>query len=302
MKRNGSSQLLIAAFTAISSLFTGSKIAPKAQTGRRLPVVLIVVEPSHGDTSRKELKAAVKTLRQRFPGHEVTLEAAGSDGASAELPAVHIRGTLMGTNEALIARATTPGGVRFLMTATEQDASALSIDLEQERSKANAYLLSNMTRTVDHYNALSRAEGGSPDRIMFASEQKDAGFALVPLFVETKKKWRFDENDLNHSYVSVDPSGQPALGFEIAESRQDDFEAFTVQHQGERLAIVIGTRIVTRPRLSAPLRKGGVITGGALAFSVLEAQALAQTMSAPRLEIPLKLVGIGRTNVTRRGR
>ena len=86
-------------------------------------------------------------------------------------------------------------------------------------------------------------------------------------------------------FPSYDEYGFPAVGFEIALLRQNDFEAFTTEHEGARMAIVIDNEIVTDPVLNSPLSSGGIITGGSFGFTQAEVTSLVQVINSGSLDL-----------------
>lgn len=296
MERTGWLHILIAIFTAIGTLFTGGRGDPaNAQAGapaQRAPVVMIFVEPSSGKMEQRELDAAVKTLQARFPKAAVLAD----DVTGFSTPSITIQGDLEGDDATLEWLATTTGGFRLLITASEEDANELSVDLAEEKARVDAFLAADEARRVGDYNALSPEEGGSPERLVFGTQKQEGGTATVPLIVESNAKWRLDERAISRTFVSVDQSDRPALGFDVDPERQADFEAFTTEHEGQQLAILVGDRILTRPTLNAPLSTGGIITGGGHEFAYDEVSMLHRVLSAPKLESKLQVFIVSRTN------
>lgn len=291
METTGWLHLLIALFASIGSLFTGGRGAPAQQASAvEAPIVRMMVTPKGGTLPEEELRAMMETLGLRFPGAEVRAER--PDEASPL--AIYIEGELEGDDETLERLATSVGGMRILMTAYEEDAKELSVDLGKERERIDAFLAADGARGVDDYNALSPSEGGSPDRLVFAMQRQETGSSAVALIVESDAKWRFDETAISRTFISSDQNGRPALGFDVHPDRQKDFEAFTAQHEGQQLALLVGDRILTRPNLNSPLRTGGIITGGGHGFGYGEVESLHRILSAPKLRSKLVVSQISR--------
>ena len=240
MERRGFLHVLIAVFTAIGTLFTGGRGAPSAEVDS----VSIMVEPRQEGRSEKELDAAVEVLRKRFPEAKVS-RSAYIDEIEIDLrapidpllrPAILIEGKLNGTDQELSDLATMTGGIMMLLVAGEQDAQELGVNLAEERARVEAFLSADKARTIGDYNALPKTEGGSPAGIVFALAEEET--LPVALRLEANPKWQFDERSLGKTYVTRDPRDHPALGFDVATSRQADFEAFTTHSVGRQLAIV----------------------------------------------------------------
>ena len=291
MERTGWLHLLIALFASIGSLLTGGRGAPVQQaSAAEAPIVRMMVTPKGGALSEEEVDAAIETLRLRFPGAEVKAERPDE----AAPPTITIEGDLEGNDETLEQLATSAGGMRMLMTAYGEDAKELSVDLDKERERVEAFLAADGTRGVDDYNALLPGEGGSPERLVFAMQRQEGGSSAVALVVESEAKWRFDESAISRTFISSDHNRRPALGFDVHPDRQKDFEAFTAQHEGQQLALLVGDRILTRPNLNSPLRTGGIITGGGHGFGHGEVDSLHRILSAPKLRSKLVVSQISR--------
>lgn len=290
MEQTGFLHVLIGIFTAIGSLFTGGRGAPQEVAAPPAQVAVITLDVDSSATTDEELDAAIATLESRFPGAEVTARAATAETKRR----IVIDGAVDSGDESLEELATSIGGFQMLMTASSEDASELSVDLAEERARVTAFLAADSKCSLEDYNALTPENGGSPERLVFGMEGTDSGFVPVALCVESQETWRFDQDALDRSFASFDMNGRHALGFDVTPSRQTHFEAFTTQHEGEQMALLVGTRIITRPNLNSPLRSGGIITGGANGFTLEEVQSLSALMSAPKLKAKLTLRSIGR--------
>lgn len=108
---------------------------------------------------------------------------------------------------------------------------------------------------------------------------------LIALVVEENEDWLFSGGDFPRVFPSYDEYGFPAVGFDIALLRQNDFEAFTTEHESEQMAIVIDNEIVTDPVLNSPLSSGGIITGGSFGFKQSEVNDLVQVINSGSLDL-----------------
>ena len=108
---------------------------------------------------------------------------------------------------------------------------------------------------------------------------------LVALVVEENEDWLFSGTDFSRVFPSFEQNGFPAVGFDIALLRQNDFEAFTTEHVDEQMAIVVDNEIVTDPVLNSPLSSGGIITGGSYGFKQAEVNDLVQVINSGSLDL-----------------
>ena len=290
MERTGFIHVLISIFTAIGSLFTGGSGAPKQVVEPAAQVAVLSLDVrSHGATNQ-ELDAAIAALEARFPAAQVTLQ----DAVPGTKRRIVIDGAQDSGDASLTGLATKPGGFRLLMMATQEDALELSVDLADEKARAVDFLAASELLTIDDYNRLTPEGGGSPNRLVFAMPPQEAGSGPVALCSELQEKWQFDQDAMTRFFPTHDRGGYPVVGFEVAPDRQDDFEAFTKHHEGEQMAILVGSEIATMPYISSPLRAGGIITSGSSSFSQQAVAALCSLLSGPKLAIQLSLRSIER--------
>jgi len=102
----------------------------------------------------------------------------------------------------------------------------------------------------------------------------------------------FTNEDLKQTYVTVDQSGAPAIGFTIRTDRAEAFGEFTETNVHRQLAIVLDGRVHTAPTLEGRIDKQGVIHGGGAGFTSDEVKELRLALSTPSLPCELTFEGI----------
>ena len=183
------------------------------------------------------------------------------------------------------------GRLEVMMHASTLDAAG-TYDLAVETDKAREWATANPVAKISEYNGMLAAENaGQPlSRLRFFPEQdqgadRTLAERLVALVVEENEDWLFSGGDFPRVFPSYDEYGAPAVGFDIALLRQNDFEAFTTEHEGEQMAIVIDNEIVTDPQLNSPLSSGGIITGGTFGFTQAQVTDLVQVINSGSLDL-----------------
>lgn len=185
------------------------------------------------------------------------------------------------------------GRLDVMMHASTLDAAG-TYDLAVETEKAREWALANPVAKITEYNnKLITENPGQPlARLRFFPKREVDGAAetpmadrLIALVVEENEDWLFSGGDFPRVFPSYDEYGFPAVGFDIALLRQNDFEAFTTEHESEQMAIVIDNEIVTDPVLNSPLSSGGIITGGPFGFKQSEVNDLVQVINSGSLDL-----------------
>lgn len=200
------------------------------------------------------------------------------------------------------ARIENTGRMEVMMHAQDSDlrgaAGAPAVaDLAEEMVKAKAWLTANPNAGIREYNL--QLETQNPDtalgRLRFFPRQRRSDSAestpiadrLVAVIVEDKPRWHFSGADFKRVFSTYDESGFPAVGFDIAVNRYEDFGSFTEVHseQKEQMAIIVDDEIVTDPTLNTPLYRGGQITGGAFGFTQEEVDLLVSSINSGSLNV-----------------
>ena len=185
------------------------------------------------------------------------------------------------------------GRMEVMMHAESLDAAG-TYDLAVETDKAREWANENPVAKISEYNnRLAADHAGQPlGRLRFFPSREDGANVgqsvadrLVALVVEENEDWLFSGSDFPRVFPSYDEMGFPAVGFEIALLRHNDFEAFTTEHEGQQMAIVIDNEIVTDPVLNQPLSSGGIITGGTFGFTQTQVNDLVQVINSGSLDL-----------------
>lgn len=246
----------------------------------------------------------IVTITQRSPGDEKAVVVSGYSMRGVEL----LEGAAMpviAENTPIKLEASDPwralientGRMVVLMVAEEgnlaADGDRIS-DLSTELDKAKAWMAENPNVEISEYNDKLAAENvDSPvGRLRFfpsAEREGNAGASTVDrlraLIVQTNPDWQFSGSDFTRIFGAYDDKGLPAVGFDIATNRHNDFEAFTTEYTKKEMAIVVDGEIVTAPSLNDPLRRGGQITGGRFGFKQEEVNELVKAINSGSLNV-----------------
>ncbi|MGH2537810.1 MAG: protein translocase subunit SecD [Candidatus Promineifilaceae bacterium] len=91
---------------------------------------------------------------------------------------------------------------------------------------------------------------------------------------------------LQSASATSDQFNQYFVSFELTEGAADRFEAYTREHLGEFLTIVLDKQVVSSPQINGVIREAGEISGQ---FTLEEAQQLALQLRYGSLPIPLRI-------------
>lgn len=172
--------------------------------------------------------------------------------------------------------------LRIEATPADLVSGAERFDLQAEYESAREWLAQHPDADVRAYNALLHEQDPELARLDFFV-QADERARLAALIVEEQPAWRFTAADLAKVDPSTDALGLPAVGFELRAQRVEDFAAFTREHKGQRLAVVLDGRILTFPVIQDELPGAGIINGGAGGQTHEEAAELVAKLRAALL-------------------
>jgi len=94
---------------------------------------------------------------------------------------------------------------------------------------------------------------------------------------------------LRAAVAAPDQYGRWEISFQLTDAGSDQFFAYTRDHIGEQLAIVLDGRVLSAPVINAAIQDSGVITGD---FTKTDAESLAVQMRYGALPVPLAVIDI----------
>jgi len=131
--------------------------------------------------------------------------------------------------------------------------------------------------------ALSQYNGALPDDLVllkWSSRSNVKGFSIL------QSASVITGRDLKNARRSMDRWGAPAVAFSLNSSGASRFRTFTAANVGQKLAIVLDSRIITDPVIQDVLSFDSVITGN---FTNDEAEDLALKLRSGALPAPLEM-------------
>ncbi|MEM9381583.1 MAG: hypothetical protein AAGB93_16630 [Planctomycetota bacterium] len=287
---------LVALFAVLGDLFPdggeggfpdGGEGGPVPPIGEAVTLEVSVdlayfADPPDAAAQRELLASALPALTARMPGVEIT-QVVSPEAPCAPRLLVEAPISAGLRRPSMIARTLSSGEFWIAPIATEEDLEGTDTSLAQERERFEVWDSREKGPPIGAFAAVRREDGGPHPSVRWMQsmlQDTDAPPGPVPLFLDPTSTSRFGQDDLAKAYPS-----NGGLGFEIRESRRDDFGAFTARYVSRRLAIAIGDRVVAAPRIIVPLTIGGVITAGSAAASVDD---LAQILAHPLRDVPLR--------------
>jgi preprotein translocase subunit SecD len=97
---------------------------------------------------------------------------------------------------------------------------------------------------------------------------------------------------------SSDQYNNPAVSFEIATEKKNDFGEFTKANVGNGMAIVLNGEVATIATIKSPLLGSGIIEGGARGFSAKEVKDLVSVLRSGSLVIKPEIQSKTRVGAT----
>ncbi len=145
-------------------------------------------------------------------------------------------------------------------------------------------LLGGTAKMTFHLVTSSVPEGAPPPHGVFVLPNAETGEQLA-LF----ERPIVTGDHLENSDVSFEQhTGEPQVGFEFDSTGARQFGRATLEHTGERMAIVLDGKVLSAPRINEPILGGsGVITGQ---FSPTEATDLSTMLKSGALPAPLTVI------------
>ncbi|HEX6881897.1 MAG TPA: hypothetical protein VF530_00870 [Planctomycetota bacterium] len=247
----------------VASAFAPAPLQERVKGVRQL-VLEVQVDPERAravgwgaadDAGVVALAAKVVKRRLVAMGREVAVElVSGEERFRLSLPSVDPRDP-----ERLRGLVHSLGALEFLFVA-EQEA-------EREAPRLAAWRRVNPEAPLEELNHLAPDDGGPPEgfawfETVYHSEtgEPTAGPPYL-LRLPAEPADHVGAADLARTHLVTDPTGFPAIGFELRPGRVDDFARLTGSHLNRRMAIVIAGRVRSVPTLNSRLGAGGVIEG-----------------------------------------
>lgn len=183
--------------------------------------------------------------------------------------------------------------------AASQDSASTGYDLDEERTKVAAWMKSNPQESLRRYNALLPEQGGPPHGLCWHLRRYvppvEVGIPAPPLSerltaLQTMTgRERFGTEDIQSAVPSQGQLGNPALGLEIRDERQQDFLTMTTNHQGEAMAMVINDEVVLLATIRSPLPGEFIVEGGAPQFTHEQVRSYVRMIRSGELPVTLAL-------------
>lgn len=146
--------------------------------------------------------------------------------------------------------------------------------LEWKLVKVPPGVTAEQFRPPDNEQAVSAAFGGAlpPDAMVLPQDivSEDRRFTV---YWPVTRSSPITGNDLKNARRDQDRFGGPAVNFLLSAEAGQRFQDLTRANQGQLLAIVLDSRIISAPRINAVIAERGVIEGGN--FTVESAEDLA---------------------------
>jgi len=175
------------------------------------------------------------------------------------------------------------------------------LDVRAERDRLEAWSTAHPEAPLAAFNDVARDAGGPPRAsrtdqpglrwaVAEPRAEDDTRTELeraLPLLVPTREAWRFDSAALAHVYLSTDPRGFPAVGFEVRGDRKDDFGDLTGAHVDRNMAIVVDDVALSVANINQRLPGGGIIMGR---FTKRQVDLMIAQLRAGELPAPVELV------------
>jgi len=226
-------------------------------------------KPTGDPFTSAEVEQITNVLRQRVHGTQPTWGVSAMVGADhllhVELPDAPNADAV----DALRSKLELPGQLAFEAVANE---STQGWDAQAERARLSSWWGAQKTPSLEQYDALSRDQGGPPAFVRWrelkstgalSTEQRLASFlpCIRSEVLHADRSWQFGSNDLGKLERTTDPTGFPAISFEMSEARKQAFGEFTGAYAGHQIAIVLDGVVISAPLVREALLGAAVIEG-----------------------------------------
>jgi preprotein translocase subunit SecD len=148
------------------------------------------------------------------------------------------------------------GLCEFMFFADEHSATELGIDLESERKKLETWQHGKPDLPIEVFNALRPDEQGPHPRVSW-SELSDG--TTMCLLLPDKPEDSIGAASFETCELTTNMWGYPAISFAVCESRKQDLARISESHLKQRMAIVVGSKVVSAPQLDSKLVGTGLV-------------------------------------------
>lgn len=211
-----------------------------------------LIAASAGDAEAEE--AVMKLVRWRLDVADVTAKVSAEDGTvSVALPAE--------AKSEQKAASTVLGGLygcEFFLEARDEDVDGEG-GLALEYGRFQAWRAANPDRPWLDYNA--DPERSERRLAWLPTRWQDDEGPPMPVLLPTEAAEAFTSNDFESVEPAKDALDYPAVSFTLRPERTEDFETFTEDATGRRMAIALAGTVRSAPTLNGKLSGSGIIEG-----------------------------------------
>ncbi len=182
------------------------------------------------------------------------------------------------------------GDLAINIQAIASDFTGTDTDLTKEEAKLKTWIDANPGRPLVDFNKVPPEEGGPHPKLKWVTyKPKNEQQALLseydrrlPLLIQEDPALRFVGSDIAQVYPSRDPSGFPAVGFEMKNARKGAFGRLTEKNIDRYMAITLNDRAESVATINDKLPGSGIIMGR---FTNAEVQSLVMVIQSGSLPI-----------------
>jgi SecD/SecF fusion protein len=212
-------------------------------------------------------------------------------GHRATVPAAHAAGAVvtLSSDDAIKDLIENLGDLSVNIFANASDFTGTDTDFAAEEAKLKTWVDANPGLPLVAFNALKPEEGGPHARLKWVTRKPaDENDALtseydrrVPLLIQEDPDLRFYGSDLAQVYPARDPSGFPAVGFEMQPGRKNSFGQLTEDYIDRAMVISLNDRAESIANINDKLPGQGIIMGRFSNQEVLDLVTVIQSGSLP---------------------